>query len=250
MTRGPELFARFAFPPNALGYCGPDDTGGLFEASTAGDANELAAMAPAFDGAFPYLRLIASSTGIADPLDSRVVEAYWVGSPLLARIDMSAIGMSLDDRFRKRAGGGWSGIAASVPVGAVPHHSFHVFGVYPWVGLLRSGRIDEPLHVLDRCRIRWGTVISVDGDRLLLRCRPVTWDGLSLGLGEPVDEWVHWADGGRSPLDTPDPGSVVAAHWDWVCDVLDADRTAELMHWTNHTLRGVNTAGRVGVVVG
>jgi hypothetical protein len=32
----------------------------------------------------------------------------------------------------------------------VPHHSFHVFGVYPWVGLLGSDRGETPLHVLDR----------------------------------------------------------------------------------------------------
>jgi hypothetical protein len=33
-------------------------------------------------------------------------------------------------------------------VGARPHHNFHVFGVYPWVGLLRSGEIAEPLRIL------------------------------------------------------------------------------------------------------
>ena len=33
---GPSLFARFAYPPNALGYCGPDDSRGLLE-HVAGD---------------------------------------------------------------------------------------------------------------------------------------------------------------------------------------------------------------------
>ena len=26
---GPVLFARYAYPPNALGYCGPDDPAAL-----------------------------------------------------------------------------------------------------------------------------------------------------------------------------------------------------------------------------
>jgi hypothetical protein len=250
VTAGPELFARFAFPPNALGYCGPGDSLHLFEAAAVGAMDEVAAVAPAFEGAFPYLRLIAAANGIADPLDTRVVEAYWVGNPLLARIDMADIGLSLDDRFRRRAGGGWDQVAAAVPAGAVPHHSFHVFGVYPWVGLLRAGRVEEPLRVLDQCRIRWGTVRVVDGDRALVETRPVTWDGIALGMGEPIDEWVRWADGGRSALPAPTPGDTVAAHWEWVCDVLDTRRLAALQHWTAHTLRIVNEVGRVGAVVG
>jgi hypothetical protein len=250
VTAGPALFARFAFPPNALGYCGPSDSLHLFEAATAGAADELAAVAPAFDGAFPYLRLIAAANGIEDPLDPRVVEAYWVGNDLLSRIDMADIGMSLDDRFRRRAGGGWESLAASVPAGAVPHHSFHVFGVYPWVGLLRSGRVEEPLRVLDRCRIRWGTVRAVEGDGALISAAPLTWDGSSLALGDPVDEWVLWAEAGRSPLNAPRPGDVVAAHWEWACDILDGRRLAELRRWTAHTLRIINEVGRVGVVVG
>jgi hypothetical protein len=250
VTSGPELFARFAFPPNALGYCGPGDSPHLFEAAAAGAVDEVAAVAPAFEGAFPYLRLIAAANGIADPLDTRVVEAYWVGNPLLATIDMADLGMSLDDRFRRRAGGGWDQVAAAVPAGAVPHHSFHVFGVYPWVGLLRAGRVEEPLRVLDRCRIRWGTVSAVDGDRALIESRPITWDGIALGLGDPIDEWVSWAEAGRTPLPAPVPGDTIAAHWEWMCDVLDPRRLAALQRWTAHTIRIVNEVGRVGVVVG
>ena len=42
-------------------------------------------MAREFAGAWPYLELIAHGTGLDDPLDRRVVEAYWVGSPRLDR---------------------------------------------------------------------------------------------------------------------------------------------------------------------
>ena len=71
---GAQLFARYAYPPNVLGYCGPADHLSLFEYGTSGvtDAG-LVELAKAFAGAWPYLELIAGSTGIKDPLDRRVV---------------------------------------------------------------------------------------------------------------------------------------------------------------------------------
>ena len=249
MTSGPSLFARFAFPPNALGYCGPADSTGLFEASSEGADPEIGALATAFDGAFPYLQLIAAANEIADPLDARVVAAYWIGNDLLIR-GAPWLGDSLDERFRRRAGSRWSSIEAAVPAGAVPHHSHHVFGVYPWVGLLRSGRIEEPLQVLDRCRIRWGTVVAVESDRVLMSSRALGWDGSRLRLEDPGDEWAQWADGGRSPIAAPRLGETVAAHWDWVCDVLTPTRFRNLQTWTAHTLRLINEQTPIGQVVG
>ena len=48
----------------------------------------------------------------------------------------------------------------AVAAGAVPHHCFHVFAVYPWLGLLRAGVVDEPLRVLDQCRTTPARVVS------------------------------------------------------------------------------------------
>ena len=84
---GPVLFARYAFPPNSHGFCGPIDHAAFFEYGVAGaDERGLRALAQQFAGAWPYLQLIASATGLDDPLDRRVVEAYWVGSPRLDRV--------------------------------------------------------------------------------------------------------------------------------------------------------------------
>ena len=49
-------------------------------------------MAAQFEGAWPYLQLIAASNGIAEPLDPRVVEAYWTGNRLVTRAPPSASG--------------------------------------------------------------------------------------------------------------------------------------------------------------
>ena len=82
-TSGPVLFARYAFGPNRLGYCGPDAVEELFgEGTIGGDDGALRELARSFEGAWPYLELIARANGLADPLDRRVVEAYWLGNPL------------------------------------------------------------------------------------------------------------------------------------------------------------------------
>src|SRR6478736_4839314 len=102
---GPVLFARYAFPPNSHGYCGPPDNTAFLEMGSAGvvDAG-MRLMARQFEGAWPYLELIAGAVGIPDPLDPRVVEAYWVGNGLLPRVGTAVVGDSMEDRFRHRAG--------------------------------------------------------------------------------------------------------------------------------------------------
>src|SRR5690606_16524020 len=85
---GPLRFARLAYPPNALGYCGPDDAAALLDHADAGLAGaDLAGLARQFAGAWPYLQLIAASAGRPDPLDADVVEAYWLGNDLLRGVD-------------------------------------------------------------------------------------------------------------------------------------------------------------------
>jgi Family of unknown function (DUF6390) len=211
---GTLRFARYAFPPNLLGFCGPAQSGTILEHIVSSTADgELRQLAMGFAGAWPYLELIAAAAGRPDPLDADVVEAYWLGNPLLDLVPTSLMGNSLDDRFRRRAGGGWPSLAEAVPAGAVPHHSFHVFGVYPWVGLLRSGEWGEPLRILDRCRVRAGIVQAVEGSSAVVRSRPIGWDGYRLGFAEPVSELVSVADGLALR-----GGAIVTMHWDWVCE--------------------------------
>ncbi|MEJ7691129.1 MAG: DUF6390 family protein [Nocardioidaceae bacterium] len=171
---GPVLFARYAFPPNHHGYCGPADNEAFFQQGVSGgDDGGLRAMAKEFAGAWPYLELIAHSSGLADPLDRRVVEAYWVGSPRLDQLGIPAIANSMEDRFRFKSGPRFSSLAEGVLAGGVPHHSFAVFCIYPWVGLLGDDRrASQALTVLDRCRIRWGRVLSLDGDQVVVESAP------------------------------------------------------------------------------
>jgi hypothetical protein len=243
---GPLLFARYAYPPNELGHCGPDDSRALLEYASAGVSDGgLVSLARQFVGAWPYLTLIAAAAGRPDPLAADVVEAYWVGGPLLERVPGRMLAAHLDDRFRRQVGGGGSDDLGDLAVaGGRPHHNFHVFAVYPWVGMLRAGFTQDPLRVLDACRIRWGRVESVHDGRAVLSSRPLGWDGRALFLGpwRPETATVRAYD--HRPARSPKPGDWVAAHWDWVCDVLDERRLSALMRYTTSALGLVNAAPR------
>ncbi len=239
---GPVLFARYAYAPNALGYCGPDDAADLLGTATEGtDLAHLRALAAGFEGAWPYLELIAGSNGIADPLDVRVVDAYWVGNGLLARVPPAALAGQLDERFARRAGSSLSVLVAPAGAGAVAQHSFHVFAVSPWLGLLRQGAGGPaPLEVLDRCRVRWGTVESVAGDHAVVRSRPLEIAGSQLVLGAPRTERVRCGEGGTAMVTGLAPGDVVSLHWDWVCERLASGALGRLRRATARNLDAVN----------
>jgi hypothetical protein len=249
-TAGPVLFARYAYPPNALGYCGPADSAALLGAAADGtDLAELAALAAHFEGAWPYLQLIAACNGIGNPLDRRVVEAYWVGNALLEQVPPGLLVASLRDRFEAPTRGDFEAIAAAVPLGALAHHSFHVFGVYPWLGLLRAGMEGAPLTVLDRCRIRWGTVTSVDRDVVTVRSRVLAVHGTTVELGESRLEQARTSVNGVGMVHGLAPGDTVSLHWDWVCDRLTPDAARRLRRYTARTMRAVNALPAPGPVV-
>jgi hypothetical protein len=240
---GPVLFARYAFPPNSHGYCGPADHTAFFEYGVSGvDDRGLRALAQQFAGAWPYLELIAHATGLRDPLDRRVVEAYWVGSPRLDQVATTAIGDSMEDRFRYLTGPRFFTLAESVLAGGVPHHSFAVFCICPWTGLLSDGRkAEHALTVLDRCRIRWGKVLAVQGDQVVVESSPLTFDGRVLALGPLTTETVVRSVDGVGMSTDLAPGDWVSMHWEWVCDRLTAHQVAYLRGYTARHLEIVNS---------
>jgi hypothetical protein len=239
---GPVLFARYAFGPNRLGYCGSDAVDELFgQGSVGGDDRALRELARSFEGAWPYLELIAQANGMADPLDRRVVEAYWLGNPLLERVGANLFAASLATRFRPRLRpDGWRWLAGKASDGAVPVHAFHVLDVFPRVGLLRSGSVDRALEVMDSCRIRWGRVLERDGDWLVVNVVPLLLADGRLTLGPARPERVQaWRDGAAF-VDGVAPGDVISIHWSWACDRLAARQLAGLSAWTSRQITIAN----------
>jgi hypothetical protein len=240
---GALTFARFAYPPNQLGYCGPDVQDEILQrVSARASGPELRALARGFEGAWPYLQLIAAGNRIGDPLDARVVEAYWIGNRLLDRVDMVMFADSLLSRFAPslHRAADRERLVDPLLTGGLPHHGFHVFGVYPWVGLLRSGAVDDALGVLDRCRVRWGRVVSVRDTEAVVISRPLVWDGRRLELGAPREEIATTARDGYLLAPRLRTGEWCALHWDWVCEPMSRRRLDALVHYTRQQLDAVN----------
>ena len=243
--RGALLFARYAYPPNALGYCGPAGAELMLSPNA---TEEIERRARRFEGAWAYLQVIAECSEITDPLDERAVEAYWVGNDLLDRVDPARLVARLSDLFHGQIGGTWREASAR----ARPHHSFQVFEVYPWAERLTPDR-ELPgnrvaAQVLDRCRIRTGRVLEVRGEHALVESQGLGWDGRFLTRSDRREEWATWSVGGSSLLEGLSPGDAVALHWDWICDVLTDKqvRRVEAAEDAQLASLGLGSTGRAG----
>ncbi|GAC1657510.1 MAG: DUF6390 family protein [Candidatus Dormibacteraceae bacterium] len=237
-ARGALLFGRYAFPPNQLGYCGPPDHQALLDHVAAGAPDRgLVELERRFEGAYPYLVLIAQANGIADPFDERVVEAYWVGNNLLNKVEAGGFRDSLHERFGPRMDSrSFHWLTTKLTAGARPHHNFHVFDVYVRAGLMNDERATIALDLMDSCRVSWGTVTAGDGDDLLVERQPLTLAGGKLALGETVSTRVTRQQGGQGFVGSPAAGSTVSIHWNWACDVLDAGALRRLQRATARCL--------------
>jgi hypothetical protein len=258
---GPVLFARYAFGPNRLGLCGPEDWRSLLELGAAGSGEAEGAqaarepalplrdeidhglrdLAAGFEGAYPYLELIAEAHGIEDPMDLRVVDAYWIGSTLSDAVDPVLMRRSIDSRFRPQLSPeAWKWLEGKPEAGARPTHAFHVFDVFPRVGLMRGGQVTDAVGLMDSCRIRWGRVLEVTGEQLVVNAVPLELAEGKLALAEPKAQTVRrWLDGTGFVSDVK-VGDVVSLHWDWACEVLRPSRLEALQRRTVHQLQLAN----------
>jgi hypothetical protein len=254
---GLQLFARYAFAPNRLGYCGPSDHAALAGYLAEGtDDGGLLGLATRFEGAYPYLQLIARTNAIADPFDRRVVEAYWVGNTLLARVGASSLYESLKDRFRSRMSGpSFTSLVSHLGDGMPPHHNFHVFEIYRRAGLLRDERASIALDRMDQCRISWGRVRAAESAELVVERAPLALAAGKITLGRPavvrirrrlgaaegagVTDGTDAADGPQTTR-APRAGDWVSIHWGWACDLLAAPSLRALQAVTRRAVAHAN----------
>jgi hypothetical protein len=235
-NRGVEMFARYAHAPNALGYCGPPLGATLRD----GSVEDVRRAAMQFSGAWPYLRVLAKMTGITDPLDYRLVESYWLGGGVGANLDAGEFFDALLAIIGPQAGQYWSHLTPDLAGEAAGNHCFHVFGVYPWTRFLGRGMDEQPLSVLDNCRITWGTVRSRDDDNVEVSCCRLALDGQALTLSEPLARRLDvWADGYSAVPDVA-VGDEVAIHWGRLCGRLQSGQIQALADSTSRQLDVTN----------
>lgn len=241
---GAALFARYAYPPSALGYCGPAGAPTLFaSAREPGWEEDVGRAAAGFEGAWPYLELIAEANGIADPLEADVVEAYFVGGPLLERVPEEGAVARLGRRFAAETAG-FGAVTGALPRAGLLHHSFHVLFVYPWLRMARAGVLEPSLRILDRCRIRSGTVLSVEAESVVVQSERLRLEDGELAIGGEQVEVVSRSLDGSGPLLELAAGDEVSLHWDRVCDRLDRERAGWLRDCTSRNIAVANAGLR------
>ncbi len=234
---GQLRFIHYAFMPNRLQYCGGDDNRTLLEYGTAQVVDGgLTPLLRRFTGALPYLRLIARANNIADPFDSRVVEAYWIGNNLLEQVEVRQLYDALAERFGKQLEGAARQVMLNkAPAGARPHHNFHVFDIHS-----RVGEMEHTMETMDQCRISSGKVVAVEGAELVVERQPLIMVEGKLALGPAERTRVTRQVESYGFADTAAVGDWVALHWGWVCEVLSPAQAAQLAHYTRYHLALAN----------
>ena len=223
--------------PNKLGYCGSDDNRTLFEYCAAKHTDPgLVIILQKFEAAYPYLKLIASSNHISDPFDARVVEAYWLGNELLDGVELTQFYNSLRDRFAKRLNPKTLGyLLSKPPLGARPHHNFHVFDVHS-----RVGTLDHSLDTMENCRISWGRVKEIAATHLVVEHQPLLLECGKLKLGETTEKRLLCQTNGTSFITNCQVGDFVSFHWGWVCEILSLRQVKNLDRYTRYHLNLAN----------
>lgn len=226
---GIELFIRYAFMPNHLGYCGGNENELLLERAATGKADpRLTPLLTQFSGALPYLRSIAAANGIGDPFDRRVVEAYWLGNELLSGVEAGDLYKTLEQRFGRHLPPKIrEQVLRKPPEGAKPFHFFHVVDVYRHLERETVG-----MAAIESCRVSWGRVTALDGATVTVSRQPLVWVDGKLALGEPRPERATRSIGGLGFADELSVGDWVSLHWGWVCERLSHRSLPNLRRWT------------------
>lgn len=233
---GLELAARYSLRPHELGFCGPKEATKqkLLRGFLRGkiSAGKIRATLKKFIGAYHYYRLIARSNKIKDPLDEKIIRAYWVGNTLLEKVkiddlrvliakDFTQPGLLSKEIAKK--------IAASIPGDAKPHHSFHVFFIGSVTGTVNF----KNTKLKDLCRIGWGRIKKIKKDKVLVEYQPLTGEK-TIKLSRPIKKEIIWD---KETTPKIKMGDWVSFHWGWLVEVLTKSQVANLKKYTVNTLK-------------
>ncbi|MFH1671515.1 MAG: DUF6390 family protein [Candidatus Portnoybacteria bacterium] len=234
--------ARYAFMPNKLSFCGPDKNRDLFYYSSTGEVDQgLNLILKEFQTLYPYLNFIARVNKIKDPFDEKVIEAYWIGNSLLDNIEKNKLynHLSDDHQLKKKLSRLLlKQVIDKIPLGAKPHHSFHVLNVWK-----RTGHLDimHTLSTMDLCRVSWGKIRKIDWPELEVEYQPLTLEKDKIKLGELVNNKVLGQINDSGFIKEPKIGDWISFHWNFACEVLNENQINNLKKYTEESIRLVNS---------
>jgi hypothetical protein len=238
---GVSLCARYAYPPNSLSLCGPENKKEDLKYYSSkfhndGGLNEILSK---FSTLYPYLKLIAVANNIKDPYDLRVVEAYWIGNKLLNQVSPKLWKILLTEEFqinKKLKKNHTENILGSIFSGGLPHHSFHVLDIY-----VRTGNIDNPhvIQTMDACIINSGKVIRTGINNITVLTKPLILVNGKLIFGKPVYRDIQGHDKRDLVFMEIKKGDLVSYHWGKLCQKINS---IQLRNLNYYTLLSINLA--------
>lgn len=225
--------ARYAFSPNKLHLCGPDANRKVFSYIQENTSDPgLEKILSAFNAMHPYLRHIAEANKIKDPFDDRVVEAYWIGNNLLETIDKRVFYRHIIDgqKIKKRLNSTeFNRITGKILLGAVPHHSFHVFTIWK---TKKDYDSERNIENIDNCRIGWGIIEKIDGPFLFVKTKPLLYIKDKLILGQPIVKKINRIFTTHYDIEQLQIGDTISMHWDMPCEIITPAQAVMLEKYT------------------
>jgi len=233
--------ARYAFMPNKLRYCGGDKNSLLYQyTSNFYQDPGLSGLLKEFETLYPYLKLIAYKNKIVNPLDKRVVEAYWLGNSLLNNIkakDLFNHMVDIQKLKKKLKKNIFEKVIGILPGGAFPHHSFHVINIPK-----RTGHypVDHTIETMDQCRIGWGRVLLVKSNKVKVLTHLLEIKNNKIRLGKTIEKEYIWQFGDKGFIKNIKKDDWVSLHWDFVCDKLSQIQLQNLKYYTQLSINLAN----------
>ena len=227
---GPIRFARYAYGPNRLGYCSRTPPTSSSERPLPAAISGASASSPRASRALRHLST-SSPARTASPIRSTGGSSRRTGSAATS----STRSRRRTSRARTRRA---SGRASGRPrTGAGSPEAGR--GAHPTTpstssmssrssGCCVTGRSDDVLGLSRSCRIRSGSCATGCRRSTSSSTRPARMGvTVTYRAGHPRPQTVRrWLDGPGSSDVEPVPGDVVAIHWDWACERLDARQVA------------------------
>jgi len=232
---GARLAILYGYVPCQLGLCGPGDKKkrNIINRYLKGEErleSKIRSVLKEFKGAYPYYQLIARSNNVSDPLDYKVVEAYWIGNKLLKKVTVADYKRMIIRNFlpfgkitREKI--------SKFPSRAIASHSFHVL----FLGSV-TGRAKLEGNLLDVCRVGWGRIteiINKKEKRLIVNYQPLI-VGRKTILSKAIKKEIKW-----NKLILPEvvKGDWVSIHWNTGIQILKNREVANLRKITKNILK-------------
>lgn len=229
-----QLCARFALPPNSLGYCGRNSAPERFKACVInGKCTDVETEFKKFIVLNPYIKTISKLTQKAYA-DYEVIESYWLGNNQLKKAKAKDYA-DLIKNFKKQGVPDWlvNELKTKIPTKFIPTHLFQILHV----GVGRaSGSVPFNIETVNNCMIRWGKVIKFKDNQATVKLTSLKKLATKYKLTYITETHPYIPEF----LPNLKVGDTVAVHWKQVVKKLTKNEEKNLAYWTNQVLSNVH----------